>query len=762
MDSSKTKISLPSLIIGFVAVIIIAIYGIISINTGQEGDNPKETERRQGQSGVESEWEVRENEKGEKYCYHITSKDSSPEPETTKSGSESEELEPESATSELELSETEPKQESEKTEPANSAESTGDTGKDSEEQNEPNKDNAIQNQEQITEEQSADNQSIPEKKASENLAEDSTEEQWVVKVTDDGVFYCASPDDEPEQQEQQVTFSNSSITKTQGDGKFINSATTTGDGEITYSSNNTNVATVDQKTGEVTIKSAGITEISAIAAETTNYSSASATYILTVNKSQNTTAGWITKKDGNKTRYYFTDENGKNITGLFKTTLNGKVSYFYGIPDKGYIIKGGYYKPKEKDEFYEADSEGRIIRAYKWVIKNKQRYCYDLLTKKNKTGLFQARDYKGVLNWFYGLPNKEQEKQYVLRGTKDLGNGFVYIADNEGRLLDKTGTYGKNIDGNGFIVTDIIEKTKQRYNIDSKKHAAKSGFFKVGNNWYYGTSKGYIKHSSIVTLSSGKQFATDSNGKIEIGKSGWHYYDSNNLIKATDGPLGKGKKKPFYCKVSKKQITKNQKIEACWITLPQWVEDLQYVQTYPASQKEDAAKFGKEDSCGLIAITSAVQILRNDESLTPKSYTSLVINEYPDQEDKRAFNWGKLRQSPASIYENDLAVEVFSGNQNMVTDTETFKKFKNHLLQGHMIVANVMSKSEKPTFRLSNSGKTRNASGHTILFYKYENGKFWAKDSYQAEDKSIGYTREDLKKLFRTTTSNSIVAIWRK
>ena len=713
MDSSKTKISLPSLIIGFVAVIIIAIYGIISINTGQEGDNPKETERRQGQSGVESEWEVRENEKGEKYCYHITSKNSSPEPETTKSESESEELEPESATSELELSESEPKQESEKTEPANSAESTGDTGKDSEEQNEPNKDNAIQNQEQITEEQSADNQSIPEEKASENLAEDSTEEQWVVKVTDDGVFYCASPDDEPKQQEQHVTFSNSSITKTQGDGKFINSATTTGDGEITYSSNNTNVATVDQKTGEVTIKSAGTTEISAIAAETTNYNSASATYILTVNKSQNTTA----------------------------------------------------------------KSASPTITKCTWKITNGRRYCKD--NGKNKTGPFYAKlNSNSKPIWFYGIP----DKGYVLMksdGPHDNGKGYVYIAVNQdGKLLQ-----ANESGASGFVIYE-----NKRYYIDSQGHGCRSGFFTANMNGnqelFYGVGKkGYVLHSSSFSIAGYGVIAADSAGRI-THKQGWHYYnDKNNIVNSASVAIAKNnapKNNPriFFCK---QKTIKN--INACWLitntstignneynfnsngylsSFPAWVEDLQYVQAYPASQKKDAAKFGKEDSCGLIAITSAVQILRNDESLTPKSYTSLVIKEYPDQKDKRAFNWGKLRQSPASIYENDLAVEVFSGDQNMVTDTETFKKFKNHLLQGHMIVANVGSKSERPTFRLSNSGKTRNAPNHTILFYKYENGKFWAKDSYRAEDKSIGYTREDLKKLFRTTTSNSIVAIWRK
>ena len=84
--------------------------------------------------------------------------------------------------------------------------------------------------------------------------------------------------------DQEVSFAQSSINKTFGDAKFTNTATTTGDGTITYSSNNTAVATIDSSTGEVTIVGAGNATITATAAATQYYNSASATYSLTVNK----------------------------------------------------------------------------------------------------------------------------------------------------------------------------------------------------------------------------------------------------------------------------------------------------------------------------------------------------------------------------------------------------------------------------------------------------------------------------------------------
>jgi len=82
---------------------------------------------------------------------------------------------------------------------------------------------------------------------------------------------------------QTVSFANTSVTKTYGDAVFTNKATTTGDGAITYSSSNTNVATVDSSTGQVTIKGAGTATITAKAAATDTHNSGSAAYTLTVN-----------------------------------------------------------------------------------------------------------------------------------------------------------------------------------------------------------------------------------------------------------------------------------------------------------------------------------------------------------------------------------------------------------------------------------------------------------------------------------------------
>ena len=76
---------------------------------------------------------------------------------------------------------------------------------------------------------------------------------------------------------------NGKVTKTYGDQPFtepLTGAETT----VTYTSNDENVAKVNTKTGEVTIVGAGTAEITATAAQTDVYASASVSYALTVNK----------------------------------------------------------------------------------------------------------------------------------------------------------------------------------------------------------------------------------------------------------------------------------------------------------------------------------------------------------------------------------------------------------------------------------------------------------------------------------------------
>ena len=81
-----------------------------------------------------------------------------------------------------------------------------------------------------------------------------------------------------------ISYATASVSKTFGDAAFTNALTKTGDGSVTYSSDNTAVATVDATSGQVTIVGAGSATITATVADGTNYSYATktASYTLTV------------------------------------------------------------------------------------------------------------------------------------------------------------------------------------------------------------------------------------------------------------------------------------------------------------------------------------------------------------------------------------------------------------------------------------------------------------------------------------------------
>ena len=84
-----------------------------------------------------------------------------------------------------------------------------------------------------------------------------------------------------------ISYATTTITKTYGDAKFVNTLTQTAvNGTITYTSDDSSVATVNPSTGEVTIVSVGdgSATITATAVETDTHAQATASYIVTVSK----------------------------------------------------------------------------------------------------------------------------------------------------------------------------------------------------------------------------------------------------------------------------------------------------------------------------------------------------------------------------------------------------------------------------------------------------------------------------------------------
>ena len=82
-----------------------------------------------------------------------------------------------------------------------------------------------------------------------------------------------------------ISYETASVSKTYGDADFTNDLTNTGNGTVTYTSNNESVATVNSETGLIHIVGSGEATITATVADGTNYTYATKTaqYAIGVN-----------------------------------------------------------------------------------------------------------------------------------------------------------------------------------------------------------------------------------------------------------------------------------------------------------------------------------------------------------------------------------------------------------------------------------------------------------------------------------------------
>ncbi len=101
----------------------------------------------------------------------------------------------------------------------------------------------------------------------------------------------------------------------------------------------------------------------------------------------------------------------------------------------------------------------------------------------------------------------------VARGKYDGGDGYVYVADNDGRLA-------ATADGaDGWLVTDAYDGGMQRYYYVASKHAMHSGFFSIDGAKYFGIGgEGYVVRGTYVW--GDHMLLADNDGHLATG-TGW-------------------------------------------------------------------------------------------------------------------------------------------------------------------------------------------------------------------------------------------------
>ena len=148
-----------------------------------------------------------------------------------------------------------------------------------------------------------------------------------------------------------IHFTTASVGKTFGDAAFTNALTNTGNGTVTYSSDNTAVAEINATTGEVTIKGNGEATIKATVADTDNYTyeTKTATYTLGVGTATMTVTatGYTGTYDGSAhsitvnaptgaTVKYGTTEGTYNLDTNPTYTNVGTYTVYYQVKKDGY------------------------------------------------------------------------------------------------------------------------------------------------------------------------------------------------------------------------------------------------------------------------------------------------------------------------------------------------------------------------------------------------------------------------------------------
>ncbi len=124
-----------------------------------------------------------------------------------------------------------------------------------------------------------------------------------------------------------ISYATTTVEKTTADGAFTNELTKTGDGTVSYSSSDANVATVNATTGEVTIAGAGTATITATVTDSDTYTYASKTASYTVSVTvtvQSETLLTTITATGQEQASYST-ENVATVS--FSYTANGSSSY---------------------------------------------------------------------------------------------------------------------------------------------------------------------------------------------------------------------------------------------------------------------------------------------------------------------------------------------------------------------------------------------------------------------------------------------------
>ena len=199
--------------------------------------------------------------------------------------------------------------------------------------------------------------------------------------------------------------------------------------------------------------------------------------------------GWVVGDYGDGLQRYWVDATAHACVPGFLTD-----GWDHYTTSAGYVLRGS---ATIGDTYYLADNDGLLSSG--WVVTSDigsyglQRYWFEKGTYV-RSRLIDA----AVAGWWaYATASG-----YVVRGTHaDPSTGYVYVADNDGRLA-----------GPGWVVGDYGDGL-QRYWVDAASHACVPGYSTDG--WaHWTTSAGYVLRGTHADPSTGYVYVADNDGLL--------------------------------------------------------------------------------------------------------------------------------------------------------------------------------------------------------------------------------------------------------
>lgn len=174
-------------------------------------------------------------------------------------------------------------------------------------------------------------------------------------------------------------------------------------------------------------------------------------------------------------------------------------------------------------------------------------------------------------------------------------------------------------------------------------------------------------------------------------------------------------------------------------------DSLCYIQQSNKGYPVSGGSTNKYMACDAVSLTHAVILLTGDYSITPNNFHSLAVSMYgASQVNSVHFNGSSNANANVTVLRKASNAKYGVKYRNVEKSKWTVDGIKNILKNKHVILI-----GEDNAYFYKPDGSKRKHAGHTVMFYKYKNGYFYAKDSASDGGAMCPYPESYAKEFFK-------------